>query len=322
MSASPREHVDERGMHPMRALVTGGAGFIGSHLVDALLARGCEVRVLDDLSNGLEANVDTRAELVRGDIAEPEVVRAVMEGVDVVFHQAALGSVKRSLESPFATDRVNAHGSLVILELARLAGIKRVVAASSSSVYGGAAPLPSVESSPPLPRSPYAVSKLAAEHYCRVYADLYGLDTVCLRYFNVYGPRQRSDSAYAAAIPLFIDALRGGDRPMVHGDGGQSRDFTYVGDVVAANLLALEAPAERCRGRVFNIAGGRQATILELLSTLGRIFSVAPDPVHTDPRPGDVRHSSADISAARSVLGYEPAVDLDEGLRRTVSSLA
>ena len=306
----------------MHALVTGGAGFIGSHLVDALLARGHRVRVLDDLSNGLRHNVPHGVDLVAGDVSHYDVVYEAMAGVDTVFHQAGLGSVRRSVETPRRTDLVNVHGTLSVLEAARAAGVQRVVAASSSSVYGGAAPLPTRETDPVLPRSPYAVSKLAGEHYCRVFADLMGLETVSLRYFNVYGPRQRADSPYAAVIPLFIEALASGHAPTIHGDGLQSRDFTFVSDAVEANLLAATAPGERCSGGVFNISGGSRHTVFDLLRILAEIMGVEPEPEYTEERPGDVRQSQADLSAALHALGYKPAVTLEEGLLRTVRSAA
>jgi UDP-glucose 4-epimerase len=304
----------------VRALVTGGAGFIGSHLVDALVADGHEVRVIDDLSNGWAEHVADGAELVVGDVSDYEPVAAAMHRIEVVFHQAGLGSVQRSVEAPRRTDLVNAHGTLVVLEAARHAGVRRVVAASSSSVYGGAAPIPTKETHPVLPRSPYAVTKLTSEHYCRVFHELMGVETVALRYFNVYGPRQRADSPYAAVIPLFVDALRSHRRPVIHGDGLQSRDFTFVSDAVAANLAAAAAPVERCGGKVYNVAGGEQNTVLDLLGVLAKLLGVEADPEHTEARPGDVRHSHAALEAARADLGYQPRVALEEGLRLTLAS--
>jgi UDP-glucose 4-epimerase len=302
----------------MRALVTGGAGFIGSNLTDRLVARGDDVRVLDNLSTGFRENLPDDAELVEGDIRDEASVRAAVAGVDVVFHFAAHRAVLQSVENPLSTDLANTHGTLTVLKAAQDAGVRRVVAASSSSVYGGAKELPTPETAPLVPRSPYAVSKLAGEHYCRVWSELFGLETVALRYFNVYGPRQRPDSAYAAVIPLFTHALHSGARPVVHGDGLQSRSFAYVDDVVEANLAAFEAPAEACSGRAYNIAGSRSCTLLDLLEELAVILGVEVDPQHTAPRAGDVRHSSADLTAAARDLGWQPTVGLAEGLRRTV----
>ncbi len=303
----------------MLTLVTGGAGFIGSNIVDALLERGDEVRVIDDLSSGFRENVNGAAELFEGSITDPDLLTAACRGVEVVFHQAALRSVFRSVEHPLPSDEVNTHGTLAVLDTARKAGARRVVAASSSSVYGGADVRPTTEDEPLTPRSPYAVSKLAGEHYCRVYAELYGLETVSMRYFNVYGPRQRPDSQYAAVIPLFIDALRTGEPPIVHGDGKQSRDFAFIGDVVDANLAAAAAPAEHCSGHAYNIAGGGEYSLLDLLDILGRLLGVTPEPTHTDPRPGDVRHTQADIGAARRDLGYQPRTTFEQGLEQTVA---
>lgn len=302
----------------MRALVTGGAGFIGSHLVDALVDRGDDVIALDDLSTGRRANLNPKARFVEADLADLAALREALEGVEVVFHQGARTSVPRSVEDPLGTDRVNVHGTLAVLHAAREAGCRRVVYASSSSVYGGASEPPTPESAPTQPRSPYAVSKLAGEWYCRVFAELHGLETVSLRYFNVFGPRQRPDSPYAAVIPRFVAALVAGEAPTVYGDGLQSRDFTYVDDVVAANLAAASAPPEACRGDAYNVGAGDSHTLLELLAVLGRILATDPRPVHADPRPGDVRHSGADVRAAARHLGYAPRVSFEEGLRRTV----
>ena len=302
----------------MRALVSGGAGFIGSNLVRRLLGDGHDVRVLDDLCTGYRDNVPSGVELIVGDVADESVVRSAMAGVEVVFHQAARRSVIGSVEHPLRTDTANVHGTLAILDAAQLMGARRVVSASSSSVYGGADRMPTPECAPMIPRSPYAVSKLAAEQYCRVYSELHGLETVSLRYFNIYGPRQRPDSAYAAVIPLFIEALAEGRRPTVHGDGEQSRDFTFIQDAVDANIAAATAPASECSGKVYNVAGGHRHSLLDLLEILGRIQGVVVDPEFTEPRAGDVRHSEADISAAATDLGYVPSVMFEQGLQRTV----
>ena len=303
----------------MRALVTGGAGFIGSHVADALVHQGAEVVVLDDLSTGFAENVNPRAELVEGDVADPDAVAKAVARCEVVFHHAAHRAVFRSVEHPLQTDRANVCGTLTVLVGAREAGVRRVVAASSSSVYGGATQLPTPEDAPLAPRWPYAVTKLAGEHYCRVFWELFGLETISLRYFNVYGPRQRPDGRYAAVIPLFIDALSARRPPEVHGDGLQSRDFTFVADTVAANLRAAEARPERCAGKAYNVAGGRAYTLMDLLSVLESHLATTSEPVHTDPRPGDVRHTEADIHAAERDLGYRPSVSFADGLARTVA---
>lgn len=303
----------------MRAVVTGGAGFIGSHLVDRLVAEDFEVRVIDNLVSGSADQVHPQADLVVADILDQTALAKVLVGADVVFHQAAARSVLASVEDPLATDLTNTHGTLGLLAAAHAAGVRRVVIASSSSIYGGADVVPTPETQPAIPRSPYAVSKLAAEHYCRVYAELYHLETVALRYFNVFGPRQRPDSAYAAVIPLFIDALLTNRPPVVHGDGGQSRDFTFVDDTVAANLAAATALAERCSGHVYNVAGGRSITLMELLDQLGDLLDVHPEPTFTAARAGDVRRSRADIAAARRDLGYRALVSVSDGLARTVA---
>ena len=303
-----------------RALVTGGAGFIGSHLVEALLASGREVRVLDDLSSGFEANVPTGADLHVGSITDEDAVAAAVDGVEVAFHIAAHRSVARSVDTPLDTDSANVHGTLAVLDAARRAGVRRLVCASSSSVYGGAEQLPTPEDAPTVPRSPYAVSKLAGEHYARVFSELYGLETVSLRYFNVFGPRQRPDSPYAAVIPLFIDALRSGRPPVVHGDGMQSRDFTYVADTVDATIAAATAPAAACDGGAYNVASGASYSLLELLDILGRLLGVEARPEHAAPREGDVRHTRADPTAAGRDLGFTCRVSFEEGLRRTIAA--
>jgi nucleoside-diphosphate-sugar epimerase len=306
----------------MRVLVTGAAGFIGSHLVDALVERGDDVRALDDLSTGTTANLNQRAEFVEGSITDPAVVaRAVLDS-DVIYHQAALGSVPRSVNDPLKTNRVNVDGTLTLLVAARDAGVKRFVWASSSSVYGGTKQSPTPEDASLQPRSPYAVTKLAGEHYARVFWELNQLETVSLRYFNVYGPRQSADSQYAAVIPRFITSLLNGERPQVHGDGGQTRDFTYVADVVKANLLAAGAPAERCAGRVFNIAAGAQWSVMQVLQVMSEALAVVANPEHVASRLGDVRHSMADSSAAEGAFGFRAGIAFPDGIRRTVDWFA
>ena len=303
----------------MKALVTGGAGFIGSHLVDAVLAAGADVVVLDDLSTGLRENVDERALLIEGDVADAATVAAAVRGCDTVFHLAARGSVQRSIVQPLATDRTNVAGTLNVLAAAHEAGATRVVVSSSSSVYGGAGPLPTSEAQPPHPRTPYAVSKLAGEHYARVYTELHGMPTVSLRYFNVFGPRQRADSQYAAVVPRFIDALRHGRPVEVHGDGRQSRDFTYVHAVVRANLAAARAPASVCAGHVYNVAGGDSHTVLDLLDVLAELLGAPPEVHHVPARSGDIRHSHASIVAAETDLGFRPEGSWRDGLATTVA---
>lgn len=302
----------------MKVVVTGGAGFIGSHVVSTLIDTGADVVALDDLSSGHEENVHPAAEMVIGSITDTELVHNLMTDTDLVVHLAAKGGVLRSVEHPLETDRVNIGGTLNVLDCARRAKVRRVVSASSSSVYGGAAELPTPESAPLTPRSPYAVSKLTGEHYSRVFSELHGLETVSLRFFNVYGPRQRPDSRYAAVIPLFIDAIAANRPPEVHGDGTQSRDFTFVSDVAAAVARAGTAPAERCAGKAYNIAGGARYSLLDLLDILEQIIGNQPERNFIEPRAGDVRHSGADITAARDDLGYQPDVGFADGLARTI----
>jgi UDP-glucose 4-epimerase len=302
--------------------VTGGAGFIGSHLVDALLAAGWAVRVLDDFSSGREENlrgVLDRIELLRGDLAEPAMATTAVAGVEVVFHQGAMPSVPRSVEEPVRTNRANVDGTLAILEAARQAGVRRVVYAASSSAYGDTEVLPKVETMPADPLSPYALQKYAGEVYCRLYHRLYDLETVALRYFNIFGPRQDPGSTYAAVVPRFALACLRGEPATIHGDGEQSRDFTFVADAVRANLAAADAP--KAPGHVINVAGGKRVTLNALLATIQRIVGSAVAPAHGPARAGDVRHSLADIGRARTLLDWEPAVPLEEGLRRTVESL-
>jgi nucleoside-diphosphate-sugar epimerase len=303
-------------------LVTGGAGFIGSNLAGALVAEGHATRVLDDLSTGYVENVPAEADLIEGSIADYETVAEAVPGAEVVFHVAAHRAVPRSVEHPLTTDWVNVHGTLTVLKACVDAGVRRVVNSSSSSVYGAATTMPTPETEPLRPRSPYAVSKMAGEHYCRVFSELFGVETVSLRYFNVFGPPQRPNSAYAQVVPLFIEALQSGAAPVIHGDGRQSRAFLFVEDAVAANLAAAAAPSRHCVGNAYNVAGRRRADLLELLDILAGILGVDARPVHVGARPGDVRHTSADISAAARDLGFEPQVDLEEGLRRTVDWLS
>jgi prepilin-type processing-associated H-X9-DG protein len=305
------------------ALVTGGAGFIGSHLVDRLLADGWRVRVLDDFSSGREANVaqfDGHAELTRGDLRDRALLAKLVEDVEVVFHQAAVPSVPRSVAEPERTNDVNVTGTLGLLEAARHAGVRRVVFASSSSAYGDTPVLPKVETMAPCPLSPYALQKYAGERYCQLFHRLYGLETVALRYFNVYGPRQNPNSEYAAVIPRFATACLAGQAPTVFGDGEQTRDFTFVGDAVAANLLA--ADAQRAPGEVVNVAGGRRVSLNELLREIRSLTGASVEPRYQPARAGDVRDSLADLSRARELLGYEPEVELRNGLRRTIEHLA
>jgi UDP-glucose 4-epimerase len=305
-----------------RYLVTGGAGFIGSHLTEALLARGDAVRVLDNLSTGSLANlasVRDRVEVVTGDLTKPDDVRQAARGVEVIFHQGALASVPRSVADPVATHEACATGTLNVLIAAREAGVRRVVYAASSSAYGASVRLPKRETDPTLPLSPYAVAKLTGEHYCTAFNHVHGLETVRLRYFNVFGPRQPPDSPYSAVIPLFIDAILQGRPPRLHGDGEQSRDFTFIADVIQANLLAADAPG--APGKVYNIACGRRTSLLDLVARINILLGTNIQPLHEAPRPGDVRHSQADIGAAQADLGYQPRVDMEEGLRHTLDYL-
>jgi len=300
-------------------LVTGGAGFIGSHLVDALVEKGYEVRILDDFSTGKEENVEKfkdKVEIIRGDIREEKVVRIALENVEIVFHLAALPSVQRSLENPLRTHEVNATGTLLLLKESCELGVKKFIYASSSSVYGDSPNLPKSENMPPKPKSPYALSKLMGEQYLHIFYELYGLRAIALRYFNVFGPRQDWRSEYAAVIPRFIMALLEGESPVIYGDGTQTRDFTYVGNVVKANLLALNT--SKLDGEVVNIACGKSTNLLELLSILQKILNVRVAPRFLPPRKGDVKHSRADISLAEKILDYKPEVSLEEGLRETV----
>lgn len=304
-------------------LVTGGAGFIGSHIVEALLRRGESVRVVDNFSTGRPENLRgfaDRIELITGDVSDPAVARSAMQGVEVVFHQAALPSVPRSIRDPLSTHASNANGTLQLLEAARHAGVTRFVYAASSSAYGDTPTLPKHEDMPTNPRSPYAVSKLTGEYYAQAYHRVYGLETVCLRYFNIFGPRQDPDSPYAAVIPKFAAELLAGRPPVINGDGEQTRDFTYIDNAVAANMLAATAPAEAA-GQVFNVACGQRVSLNTLVKLLQEETGVRVAPKYAAERPGDVRDSLASIDKARRVLGYEPQVSLKEGLALTVSDL-
>jgi nucleoside-diphosphate-sugar epimerase len=299
-------------------LVTGGAGFIGSHLVHALVARGHDVRVADDFSTGSRDNLlsHTRVTLVEGDVADPAIARAAVEGCEFVLHQAAIPSVPRSVADPAMTHRANVDGTLQVLLAARGAGVRRVVYAGSSSAYGGRAPLPAREDAPVDPQSPYALQKLVGEDYCRMFTRLYGLETTVIRYFNVFGPRQRPDSPYSGVIAAFIRCAAEGITPTLHGDGGQTRDFTPVDDVVRAVLLAAEA--EDASGETINVAHGERRSLRELLETVERFSGRRLEPHFGPPRAGDVRDSQADIGKARRLLGYQPQTSFDEGIRRTM----
>jgi UDP-glucose 4-epimerase len=302
-----------------RFLITGGAGFIGSNLAHALTARGEPVRILDDFSTGRAQNlsgIEDRIEILRGDIRDPATAGRAVEGIEVVLHQAALNSNPRSIKEPELTNAVNVAGTLRLLEAARAAGVRRVVYASSSSVYGDTPGLPKIEDMALAPMAPYGVSKLAAEYYCRVFTQVYGLETVSLRYFNVFGPRQHPDSEYAAVIPRFLRRMLAGKQPVIFGDGEHSRDFTPVENVVAANLLAAETG--QGVGEVFNIAGGSPSTLNQLAAWLNQLLGTSLAPVYEPPRPADIRHSYASIQKAERVLGYRPNVQVQEGLRQTV----
>jgi nucleoside-diphosphate-sugar epimerase len=305
-----------------RALVTGGAGFIGSNLVRALLERGDEVRVLDNFSTGNRVNladVDGQVEIIEGDLRSYERVHAAVRGVELVYHQGALPSVPRSVQDPLTTTAVNVEGTLNVLLAARDENVRRVVFASSSSVYGNEGTLPRTEDQLPQPISPYAVAKLAAERFCASFSSVYGLETVSLRYFNVFGPRQDPASQYAAVVPRFIRAIAAGQPVTVYGDGEQSRDFTFVANVVEANLLAAAAP--EARGEIVNIATGSSETVNALVDTVGALLGRQAEKHFEPDRPGDVRRSWADIGVARELLGFEPGVGFEDGLRLTIESL-
>ncbi len=303
-------------------LITGGAGFIGSNLVRALLEQGHAVRVLDNFSTGKRENladVTGQIDLLEGDLTVLDDVRRAVRDMEVVLHHGAIPSVPRSVSDPVESNMANVNATLHVLVASREAGVRRVIYASSSSIYGDQDPdLAKTETMVPRPISPYGVAKMAAERYCQVFTHVYGLETVCLRYFNVFGPRQDPGSAYAAVIPRFISALLHGQPPVIYGDGEQTRDFTYVGNVVAANLLAARAPAHQVSGEVFNLAAGGQVSLNQLVEILQEITGCGIAPHYAEARSGDIRHSRADISKARQRMGYEPTIPFLEGVRLTV----
>lgn len=308
----------------IRCLVTGGAGFIGSHLVERLVHAGYRVRVVDNLSTGFRHNlatVATEIEFIEGPLEDPATAQQAVAGVEVIFHQAALPSVPRSVRDPFTSQRCGEIATLTLLDAAARANVRRVIYASSSSIYGDTPTLPKVETMPPRPLSPYAATKLAGEGYMAAYAALSGMDTLCLRYFNVFGPRQDPHNQYAGVIARFVQVMAQGERPTVYGDGTATRDFTPVANVVQANLLALHAPG-RFQGEVVNIACGRQISIQMLVQQLNRLFGTSIEPHYTAPRPGDIAHSCADITKAGQLLGYAPGVHFEDGLRELVQQVA
>ncbi len=305
----------------MKYLVTGGAGFIGSNIVQELLRQGKEVRVLDNFATGKRENIlpllkDSRLSLFEGDLRSFHIVRAAVKGVDYILHQGALPSVPRSITDPITSNDVNILGTLNLLEAAREFGVKRVICASSSSIYGNSESLPKLESMPVNPMSPYALTKYAQERYCQVFYQLYGLETVSLRYFNVFGPNQDPSSQYSAVIPKFIRLIQQDREPIIYGDGSQSRDFTYVENNVWANLQACTAP--KAAGEVINVACGERYTLLDLVQMINSILGKDIQPRFEPERPGDVKHSQAGIDKARELLDYEVRVDFREGLERTI----
>jgi len=298
-------------------LVTGGAGFIGSHLTEALLKRGDSVRIVDNFSSGKKANLRPGAEVIEGDLADDGVAAKAAVGCEYVLHQAAVPSVPRSVKDPLGSHRANVEGTIKLLVAARDAGVKRLVFAGSSSTYGNSAVLPKREDMKPAPISPYALQKSIGEQYCQLFSSVYGLETVTTRYFNVFGPRQAPDSPYSGVISLFIKALLAGQSPLIHGDGRQTRDFTYVTNVVDGVLRAASAP--NVSGEVINVATGGRVSLLELVRAIQLILGSKVEPTLGPPRDGDVKDSQADIFKARKMLGYEPSVPFEEGLRHTVA---
>ena len=303
-----------------RYLVTGGAGFIGSNLVERLLQKGEKVRVIDNLATGKIENIEPfldKIDFVHGDIRYLNTVMEAMKDVDYVLHQAALPSVPRSVETPLESNDVNTNGTLNLLYAAKEQSVKRFVYAASSSAYGESPTLPKAETMQTSPLSPYAVNKLAGEYNCKAFYNVYGLETVAIRYFNIYGPRQDPNSYYSAVIPKFIKMMLTGIAPTIHGDGEQSRDFTYIENVLNANLLACKAPKIAC-GTVMNIACGERITLNKLVSELKKLLKIDIEAVHGDPRPGDIKDSLADVSLAKELIGYEPKILVEEGIKRTV----
>jgi len=305
----------------IRCLVTGGAGFIGSHLVEQLVRDGHRVRVVDNLITGFRHNlaaVAAEVEFIEGALEDPATAQQAVAGVEIIFHEAALPSVPRSVQDPFTSQRCGEVATLTLLAAAARAGsVRRVIYASSSSIYGDTPTLPKVETMPPRPLSPYAATKLAGEGYMSAYAALSGMDTLCLRYFNVFGPRQDPNNQYAGVIARFVQVMARGEPPTIYGDGTATRDFTPIANVVQANLLAMNAPG-RFQGEVFNIACGRQISLQRLVQQLNALFGTDLNPVHAAPRPGDIAHSCADIAKAGRLLGYAPQVDFETGLRELV----
>ena len=297
-------------------LVTGGAGFIGSHLAEALLAHGHQVRVVDNLSTGMAGNVPSGADFIEGDLTDAAVAADAVRGCDVVLHQAALPSVPRSISRPRPSHESNIDATFNVLDAARQEGVRRVVYAASSSAYGDSPVLPKTEDMPASPRSPYALQKHVGEAYCSLFSELYGLETVSLRYFNVFGPRQQPSSPYSGVLSLFIKAALSGAAPVIYGDGEQTRDFTYIDNVVDGVLRAVSAPD--VTGEVINIAAGGRLSLNEVWAMLSRILGPLPAPVYEAPRPGDVRDSQADIGKAERLLGYRPTVSFEDGLRTTL----
>ncbi|HEC91943.1 MAG TPA: SDR family oxidoreductase [Candidatus Atribacteria bacterium] len=307
----------------MKYLITGGAGFIGSNIVKELLRRGKQVRVLDNFATGKRENLfefknNPNFELIEGDLRSFHIVRSSVKGVDYILHQGALPSIPRSIDDPITTNNVNILGTLNILEAGKEFGVKRVVYASSSSVYGDSKVLPKTEDMPVQPLSPYALSKYAGERYCQIYYKIYGLETVCLRYFNVFGPNQNPTSQYSAVIPKFIKLMKEGKSPTIYGDGTQSRDFTYVSNVVEANLLACQK--DGVAGEIFNIACGEKHTILQLVDTINQILGRNIKPIFEKERVGDVKHSLAEIEKAKRMLGFKVICRFEEGLKKLIEN--